>query len=315
MHRSLSTRVIRHFSSSKLQIKQLRELTGAPLLKCKEAIEQFKGDLNAAKMFLFEKNLASAEKKADRETACGMLVLSSRPSSYLGFAEIACETDFVLKNENFLDFGEKVRSILPSLADSVDMDKQQTEDFLKAHQPDLWGENQQLIAKIQENIRVNSIFLEKLPAKSNLVFGNYMHSTLRANLGKSLTYVALSHGKGDALTEREEKYLGDIAEEIAVHVFCKKPDYVRKEEMPEEELSQIEQTVRDSLDENFGKKPLEIQEKIMSGKLSKLLDDRLLMTQEFEAMEDGVTIEMFLKNASSELGFEVQIERFKTVKI
>ena len=140
------------FSSTKTHIRQLREMTGAPLMKCKEAIDKFDGDFALAKQILFEKNLATAEKKSARETNCGCIAFHCEHSSFIGFAELFCETDFVLKNEHFLDFGEKVKPIFPELQASVRMDHPQTSEYLKQSVPELWEENQQLIAKIQENI-------------------------------------------------------------------------------------------------------------------------------------------------------------------
>jgi elongation factor Ts len=312
---SLRYNTFRNFSSAKLNIKQLREITGAPLMKCKEALEKFEGDINQAKQFLFEKNLATAEKKSDRDTNCGILAYSMNPSSYIGFAEIGCETDFVLKNENFLDFSDQVSEMFSSFSESVNYDKEESEGYLRDQQKDLWNENQQLIAKIQENIRINSISVDKFSENSNQLFGSYMHTTYRSRLGKSLTYVVLSYSKSEPLSIKEEKFLSEIAEEIAVHVFCKQPDYVSDKEMPEDELAEIKQSILETLDETLLKKPKEIQEKIIKGRLSKVLDDRLLMSQKLGDSDEEITIESMLKSISSDLGFDVTIKRFKTVKI
>ena len=284
-------------------------------MKCKQAIEKFEGDLAKAKKFLFENNLATAEKKSDRETKCGMLVYSLEPSSYIGFAEITCETDVVLKNENFLDFGEKIARELANFSVSTNMDKVQVETHFREHNNELWNDNQQLIAKIQENIRVSSISVDRLPENSQKVFGAYMHTSYRENLGKSLTYVVLSFSKDGPLLPKEQNILNNVAEEIAVHVFCKQPEYINKNELPEGELNQILQSIQDSMDEKIRSKPVEILEKIAAGKLSKVLDQRLLMTQLLGDSEDGINVEDFLSQISSNLGFSVFVERFKTVTI
>ena len=290
-------------------------MTGAPLMKCKEAIEKFQGDIQQAKLYLYEKNMATAEKKSSRETKCGMLVYSLEPSSFVAFAEIVCETDFVLKNENFLDFGEKVVKTISSFEESVQMDKAQVEAYLRENQNDLWNENQQLIAKIQENIRISSIFVDYLPENSGKVFGAYMHTSYRENLGKSLTFVELSFNKEGTLLPKEQNLLNEVAEEMAVHVFCKNPEYINRLDLPEGELENIIESIHNDLDDKFKNKPAEIIEKIINGKLSKVLDQRLLMTQQLGDSEDEITVEEFLNQISSKLGFNVFVERFKTVTI
>lgn len=303
------------FSSTKTHIRQLREMTGAPLMKCKEAIDKFDGDFPLAKQFLFEKNLATAEKKSARETNCGCIAFHCEHSSFIGFAELFCETDFVLKNEHFLDFGEKVKTIFPELKDSVRMDHPQTSEYLKQSVPELWEENQQLIAKIQENIKVNSVLVDRLAPDANQVIGTYMHTSLRPGLGKSLTYVVLGVAKDSPLTEKELGLAKRVSEELAIHVFCMKPEYIREEDMPSEERAEVERAIEESLDEKIRQKPESILQKIVSGKREKMINHRLLVTQELGDSDDGTTVQRFLDQMSQKLGFPISVERFHTVKI
>jgi elongation factor Ts len=284
-------------------------------MKCKEAIEKFEGDFNSAKQFLFEKNLATAEKKSAREANCGMISFTCEPFAFVGYSELFCETDFVLKNESFLDFGEKVGSVFGNFSESVSMDFEQCQEYLREQNKDLWDENQQLIAKIQENIKVNSITVDRLQGDCGQIIGTYMHTPLRPNLGKSLTYVVLSFSKDSALTEKEQKILASVSEELAVHVFCMKPEYIKEQDIPVEEMKKIENEIQESLGETMKKKPEHIIEKMVQGKKGKILNHRLLMKQEMGDSDEGTDVEMFLGEVSKVLGFSLQVDRFHTVKI
>jgi elongation factor Ts len=301
------------FSNLKLQIKTLREVTGAPLLKCKNALEQFDGNLEQAKQFLYEKNLATAEKKSERETSVGVISYNTNYVDFVGMAEIACETDFVLKNENFQDFAEKIGSLLPEMESNVYLDKSASEDVLKNNYNDIWIENQHLIAKIQENIRINKIQTIKDP-QSNVV-GVYMHKTYRPQVGKTLTYIMLSHSKQDQLTEKEDAILKEVAEDLAIHIFCKKPEYIDEHDVPEQLMNEFKQTVMNDIDEKILSKPEEIVNKVISGKMSKLIDDKLFMRQEFGDSDDNEKVADLLASLQKTLGFEIKVNKFASIQI
>src|SRR3990172_4493302 len=91
------------------QIKQLREETGAGILDCRKALERANGDFQAALEFLREKGLATAARRADRETSEGMIELYSHGNGRVGvMVEVNCETDFVARSEAFRTFAHEI---------------------------------------------------------------------------------------------------------------------------------------------------------------------------------------------------------------
>ncbi len=90
-------------------VKTLREATGAAVLDCKKALDQFDGDMDKAKAYLAEKGLATAAKKADRVAREGLVETYTHPGGRVGvMVEVNCETDFVARNERFQTFAHEV---------------------------------------------------------------------------------------------------------------------------------------------------------------------------------------------------------------
>ncbi|MBI1885309.1 MAG: translation elongation factor Ts [Chloroflexi bacterium] len=150
-------------------VKELRELTGAGMLDCKQALEKAKGDLEKAKEILREKGLALAAKKAERETAEGVVHAYVHPGDRLGaLVELDCETDFVARTEEFRqlaqDIAMQVAAMNPryiSESDVPDGTEGNPAEVCLLRQPFIKDESRTIddlikeaIGKIGENIRV-----------------------------------------------------------------------------------------------------------------------------------------------------------------
>ena len=121
-------------------VKELREATGAAVLDCKKALEQFEGDMDKAKAFLAEKGLATAAKKADRAAREGVIETYTHPGARVGvMVEVNCETDFVARNEKFKTFAHEVALHIafasPAYVDVADIPaevvEEQRKEFVK----------------------------------------------------------------------------------------------------------------------------------------------------------------------------------------
>ena len=215
-------------------VKELRDATGAGMMDCKRALEETGGDLNVARTLLRERGLASAGKKAERETTDGLVrfMISNGTGSIVG---VGSETDFVAKSDEFQAFAEKVlRAVQSEGAHAVER---------------LDQERQQLIAKLGENIVV--VDAEHLDAANGNVLGGYAHPP--AN--KIGVLVELEGG-----TE-------ELARQLAMHISFAAPEWTTREDVPGEVLA-AERAIFENSDE-VQSKPEAAREKIVDGMLAK----------------------------------------------
>ncbi len=215
-------------------VKQLRDRTGAGMMDCKRALEETGGDLEAAVKLLRERGLASAGKKAERETTDGLvgLMSSNGAGSIVG---VGSETDFVAKNDEFQAFAEKVlRAVHAEGGQAVDR-------FEK--------ERQQLIAKLGENIVI--VGAERFEAPDGNVVSGYAHPP--AN--KIGVLVELTGGSAE------------LARRLAMHISFAAPEWTTRDDVPTE-VVEAERGIFMNSDE-VQSKPEAAREKIVDGMLAK----------------------------------------------
>lgn len=154
-------------------VKELREKTGAGMMKCKEALNECNGNLEEAIDFLRKKGLASADKRSGRATSQGLVVpLISENRRTAGIVEANCETDFVAKTDDFINFANKLAELVlntPSVKSTSDLEKlsidgQTIDDYRKS-----------MIAKTGENITIGRAEHLEIPSGGNGFFDNYVH--------------------------------------------------------------------------------------------------------------------------------------------
>lgn len=142
-----------------------------------------------------------------------------------------------------------------------------------------------------------------------------MHLGLRPNIGRSLTTLKLTHNKDSDLTQEETQLLLDIAEDLAVHVFCNQPQYVSLLEVPEDLLAQWKSEIEEEMRPVLKSKTEMVIGKIIQGKLEKILEQKLLLKQVFGDFEEAVTVQQFLEHQSKKTGFDISVKDFHTVLI
>lgn len=268
-------------------VKELRDATGAGMMDCKKALTDAQGDIEKAKEVLRQKGISSAEKKMGRIAAEG-LVATAINGNKGAMVELNCETDFVAKNEEFKALTQDVAKLVAEssattvdelLADSLNGVK--LEDVIK-----------EKIATIGEKITVRRF--EKY--EGNLA--TYVHN---GKIG-----VVLVSDKEDAET----------AKDICLHIASSAPDFLSSEDIPQEvrdEEKRIEMGKED-----LQSKPENIREKIVEGRLHKILAQRCLLEQPFvkepsksvkEVIEGKFTIVKFDRYVLGE-GLEKKQENF-----
>ena len=242
-------------------IKKLRELTGVGFKDCKIALEETKGDLEKSVEFLRKKGIAKASKKMSR-TASEGLVLAKEENGKVSIIEINSETDFVAKNKDFISFCKEVSElnfISKGNLNELNNSKMSNGSLVKENLINL-------ISKIGEKIIIRrSNFFDNL---NGLNFF-YVHSAIEKNIGKIISVVKL----GGIIKGKNE----EIGTKIAMHIAASNPLSIDKDgidkKIVEKELEIIKAEIINS------GKPLEIAEKISSGKIAKFLNDNSLLNQ------------------------------------
>ena len=215
-----------------VQVKELRDLTGAGMMDAKRALVETNGDLDAARQLLREQGLASAGKRAGRETSEGT-VLARVDGSRGAIVAVGCETEPVSGNEEFLAFAQHLL------------------DVVWAEGPDaangLEDERVELVAKLGENVAF--VGAERYDAADEVV-ADYIHPPAR-KIG------VLVHAKATP----------ELARMLAMHIAAARPQYLTREEIPEQEIAE-ERSVYEKLPE-VESKPEDVRPKIVEGMLAK----------------------------------------------
>lgn len=233
------------------QVKELREKTGAGMMDCKKALVESGGDEEKAVMYLREKGLSKAAKKAGRATSEGLITpYVSEDGKTAVISELLCETDFVAKGDDFKAFAAELSQKIAGL----DVTSGSAEDL-----PEEVANVTDLIAKLGENMGVGRF--AKITTEG--VLGVYVHSN-----NKLAAIVELTGGGDEAL-----------AKDIAMHVAAMNPTCISSDELPAEVLEKEKALyMKQAMDEG---KPENIAEKIVTGRLNKFYSEVCLLNQAF----------------------------------
>jgi elongation factor Ts len=255
-------------------VKELRERSGAGMMECKKALVENNGDIDAAMEWLRKSGLAKADKKASRIAAEGRIVAAQAAGKAV-LVEINCETDFVAKDASFLKFTDTVADVaLKSGAADIDALKAaaypgaaSVEEAAKA-----------LIATIGEKIDVRRM----ARVESDGVIGSYIHG------GRIGVLVALKGGSEE------------LAKGIAMHVAAMNPAHIKPEDVPAEFIAKEKEIALSLMSDKEKAKPAEILEKIISGKIHKIVSEVTLLGQPY-VLDTNVTVAEALKKEGADV--------------
>ncbi len=275
-------------------IKKLRELTGVGFKDCKAALDENKGDIEKSIEFLRKKGIAKASKKMDR-TASDGLVLANTLNGEISVIEINSETDFVAKNENFINFCKELSNInfsvkgdLNKLTNSKMSDGGVVKDNLVS-----------LIAKIGEKITIRRC--DFFDNKKGLNFF-YVHSATEKNIGKIISIVTL-----DGISKGKNEEIGN---KLAMHIAASSPLAINSDEIDKAIVNKELEIIKAEI-VNSGK-PKDMVEKIAKGKIAKFLNDNSLLNQIW-IMDPKKKVSDILKENS--LSKEIKIINFIRYKV
>ena len=267
-------------------IKELRERTGVGMGKCKEALDEAKGDMELAIANLRKAGMASAVKKEGRETKEGMIGIAENGQS-VGIVEANAETDFVVKNDRFKEFlnniAQEVAKTNPPSLDAFLQQKYSKEPGLTIDQY-----RATMVQTIGENIQIRRILTLKKTADRSV--GIYSHLG-----GKIVTVVEIT-GSGS-----EEA----MAKDIAMHTAAAAPEYLSPEKVPQEIINNEKDIARAQIQG----KPANIVDKIVEGKVNAYYDTNCLIRQKY-IRDDTVTIADLVNKRAKETGKPLTVTNF-----
>ncbi len=263
-------------------VKELRERTGAGMMDCKKVLTETNGDMEAAIDAMRKSGAAKADKKAGRVAADGKVVITvSDDGKDASIVEVNCETDFVAKDENFVNFvnavGARVLADKPADVDALSampLESGETVEEVRAN----------LVAKIGENMKVRRF--EIVPSDAGEVFA-YSHG-VRIGVAVAMT------GGDEAL-----------GKDIAMHIAASRPICVNEADVPAETLEKEKEILIAQAQESG--KPAEIIEKMIVGRMRKYLAEITLVGQPFVKDPDQ-TVGQLLKAAGAEVTAFIRYE-------
>ena len=259
-------------------VKDLRERSSVGMMECKKALVENNGDIEAAMEWLRKNGLAKADKKADRVAAEGLIAVASKAGKAV-LVEVNSETDFASRNEQFIQFTKDVANVaLESGTADIDALKatklgdSTVEDSAKA-----------LTLTIGEKFDVRRM----ASVQNDGPIGAYSHS------GRIGVLVALKGGSDE------------LAKGIAMHVAAMNPKFIKVEDVPADFLEKEKEIELSKMTDKDKAKPADILDKIVSGKVNKILAEVTLVGQAY-VLDGDVTVAEALKKGGAEI---VSVER------
>jgi elongation factor Ts len=255
-------------------VKELRERSGAGMMECKKALVANDGDIEVAIEWLRKNGLAKADKKADRIAAEGRIV-AAQDGGKAVLVEVNCETDFVTKNPDFVKFSDTVATVALE-SGAADIDALKAAAFPGASNVEEGAKA--LIATIGEKIDVRRL----ARVQSDGVIGSYIHG------GRIGVLVALKGGSEE------------LAKGVAMHVAAMNPQYVKAEDVPADFVEKEKDIALSQMTDKDKAKPAEILEKIIAGKINKIVSEVTLVGQPY-VLDTNVTVGDALKKDGAEV--------------
>jgi len=276
------------------KVKKLRELTGAGFKDCNLAIKESDGDIDKAIEILRVKGISKASKKMSRDAKEGVIAVTENDKQ-ISLIEVNCETDFVAKNDDFVNFvkelsdlNNKVNSNVEELKKSKMSNGQTVDENLVA-----------LIAKIGEKITIGKT---KTLSNEGTVKSKYLHTIVKDNLAKLAVAVSLE-------TSDNSNVVKNFGKQLSMHIAASSPLALDQNSINQSIIDKELELVTEEL-KNSGK-PEEIAKKISLGKMSKFKEENALLSQAW-VMEPKKKVQDIIKELSIP---DLRIKEFVRFKI
>ena len=262
-------------------IKELRDLSGAGLMDCKKALEASNNDIDEAIDYLRKKGISKAAKKADRIAAEGLstVVIDGNNASIV---EVNCETDFVAKNEKFVNLVNKIAELIVK----NDVKTMEEAMSLSTEEGTLNDTIVNFTATIGEKISFRRF--ARLSKTDSQNFGSYIH------MGGRIAVLTLLEGADE-----------ETAKDVSMHAAAMRPSYVKREDVPAEEVERETSVLKEQAMNEA--KPAEIAEKMVNGRINKFYKEICLEEQDF-VKDSDMTVGAFVKSKNGSIVNMVRFE-------
>ena len=276
------------------KIKQLRQSTGAGFKDCNAALKEAIGDLEKAVEILRVKGIAKASKKMSRDAKEGVVVISGNEKK-ASIIEINCETDFVAKNEDFINFAIELSELNNNCSSNLEKLNKSEMTNGKIVEDNLVA----LIAKIGEKITIGKLKTIENKNSQNFI---YQHSIIKDNVSKLGVIVSLE-------TTANDENIKLFGKQLSMHIAASNPLALTSDQIEKNIIEKEQKLISEEL-KNSGK-PLEIAEKISIGKINKFKEDNSLMSQDWVIEPKKKVKEILLELNITDL----KIKEFTRLKI
>ena len=276
------------------KIKKLREATGAGFKDCNLAIKESGGDLDKAVEILRVKGISKASKKMSRDAKEGVVAVSGDEKK-TSIIEVNCETDFVAKNENFVNFVKE----LSELNNEKDSDVQELKKTKMKNGITVEENLVALIAKIGEKITIGKT---KTISNSTSTNYQYLHTVVKDNLAKLAVVVSLE-------TKENSDVIKNFGKQLSMHIAASNPLALESSLIDKSIIDKEQELVTEEL-KNSGK-PEDIAKKISLGKMNKFKEENALLTQAW-VMEPKKKVQDIIKELAVN---DLKIKEFSRIKI
>tara|TARA_B100001175_G_scaffold303653_1_gene298858 strand:+ start:178 stop:1029 length:852 start_codon:yes stop_codon:yes gene_type:complete len=260
------------------KVKQLRKSTGAGFKDCNAALKESNGDLDKAVEILRVKGIAKASKKMSRSATEGVVVVTGDEKK-MSMIEVNCETDFVAKNDDFIEFVKELSDLNNNFSSKIDDLKKSKMRNNKTVDENLVA----LIAKIGEKITIGRSQTLNVENSRNFV---YQHSVIKDNVSKLVVLVSLN-------TEEKSDKINLFGKQLSMHIAASNPIALNAEDIDQELIDKEVNLISEEL-KNSGK-PDEIVKKISLGKINKFKEENSLMTQDW-VMDPKMKVKNIISN-------------------
>jgi len=276
------------------KVKKLREATGAGFKDCNLAIKESGGDLDKAIEILRVKGISKASKKMSRDAKEGVIAVSENEKQ-ISLIEVNCETDFVAKNDDFINFVKELSDLNNEVNSNIDELK-----ISKMKNGQTVDENLvALIAKIGEKITIGKT---KTVFNEGSINSKYLHTVVKDNLAKLAVAVSLE-------TKENSDVVKNFGKQLSMHIAASNPLALDSSSIDQSLIDKELELVTEEL-KNSGK-PEDIAKKISVGKMNKFKEENALMTQAW-VMEPKKKVQDIIKELSIA---DLKIKEFYRIKI
>ena len=276
------------------KVKKLREVTGAGFKDCNQAIKDSNGDLDKAVEILRVKGISKASKKMSRDAKEGVVAISGNEKK-TSIIEVNCETDFVAKNDDFINFVKELSELNNEKDSNLDELKKTKMSNKKTVDENLVA----LIAKIGEKITIGKT---KTISNSTSTNYQYLHTVVKDNLAKLAVVVSLE-------TKDNSDSVKTFGKQLSMHIAASNPLALESNLIDKAIVDKEQKLVTEEL-KNSGK-PDDIAKKISLGKMNKFKEENALLTQAW-VMEPKKKVQDILKELSIS---DLKIKEFSRIKI